>query len=290
VSVLIGLIVIACIYQTAIHRKLFLTPLQKAAAAACACTGLPLMLAQLSGTNHLLRHISPALIPIAIVVALLADGAGWTRSAPALTVSSILLSVQFLMIVIPVVFPNRHRVEIGFVNGSLPWRVMIRFDQWNWQPVQEISDNCGVKSPHISYLGGGRVFNPPAIEYPWVARIAATRLTTYSVPEVQWLWRYEDGPIGWPNIMAALDKSDIVLTAPQYIGDVTTKENLDNQHNAEFAARLSQDPRFESPISLKVGRFAPVEVLVFLKKTLVCRPWHGSLAKDEGRIELRELL
>jgi hypothetical protein len=49
------------------------------------------------------------------------------------------------------------------------------------------------------------------------------------------------------------------------------KEDLDNQYNAEFASRLSQDPRFRGPIRLEMGRFEPVEVDVFLKKSLVCQ-------------------
>ena len=43
---------------------------------------------------------------------------------------------------------------------------------------------------------------------------------------------------------------------------------MNNQHNLEFVNRLSRDPRLQGPISLELGRFAPVEVAVFLKKSL----------------------
>src|ERR1019366_1662947 len=97
------------------------------------------------------------------------------------------------------------------------------------------SKTCGVDSAKISYLGGGREFNPPAIQYPWVAEAASTRLSTFDFADVTWLWRYEDGPLDWQKVMAAAGQSDIVITAPHYVGEVKYKENLDNQYNAEFA-------------------------------------------------------
>jgi hypothetical protein len=62
-------------------------------------------------------------------------------------------------------------------------------------------------------------------------------------------------------------ESDIVLTLPHYLG-LEEEERLNNQHNLEFVNRLSRDPRLQGPISLELGRFAPVEVAVFLKKSL----------------------
>ena len=89
-------------------------------------------------------------------------------------------------------------------------------------------------------------------------------------PFVKWLWRYEDGPLDWQKVMDAAGQSDIVITAPHYAGEVRNNEDLDNRHNAEFAEKLSQDPRFQGPVRLEMGRFEPVEMDVFLKKTLVC--------------------
>jgi hypothetical protein len=136
--------------------------------------------------------------------------------------------------------------------------------------VREISKTCGVDSPKISYLGGGREFNPPAIQYPWVAAVASTRLSKFHFPDVTWLWRYEDGPVGWQKVMASAGQSDIVITAPHYIGEVKYKEDQDNRNNSEFADRLSVDPRFQAPIRFQVGRFEPIDVAVFVKRTLVC--------------------
>jgi hypothetical protein len=91
---------------------------------------------------------------------------------------------------------------------------------------------------------------------------------TVDYPDVRWLWRYEEGPLDWQKVMDSIGQDDLVITAPHYIGRVDNKEDLDNQHNAEFADRLSRDPRFRGPIRLQMGRFEPVEVLVFLNNSV----------------------
>ena len=67
------------------------------------------------------------------------------------------------------------------------------------------------------------------------------------------------------------EQSDFVITAPHYIGQVTDRQDVDNENNAEFAGKLSQDPLFGQPIRLEMGQLDPVEVLVFPKKRLACR-------------------
>jgi len=263
-SILIALVVIVFVRKVITRRKNILTDLQNLAFGACACAGLPIVLAQLSGTNHLLRHISPAVIPLAIVIGVLADSTGCTRSGAAIALFSILFIGQLLMILAPVVVPNKHAVDPGLVNGSLPWRIMVRSDQWDWASVKKIGDNCGVDNPRISYLGDGRAFNQPQIEYPWAVQGLST--------EVKWLWRYEDGPLDWQKLMDAAGQSDIVVTAPFYVGQTSNREDLDNQHNSELAERLSRDPRFREPVRLRTGRFDPVEVFIFLNKNLTCQP------------------
>jgi hypothetical protein len=268
-SILIGLVVIAYFRKAFVKKETILDPLQKVALGACACTGLPIVLAQLSGTNHILRHITPAVIPLAIAVGVLADKTGWVRSRTAIAVSSVLFCAQILMIMAPVFFPNDHPVDSGLVNGSLPWRIMVRYDQWDWSPVENLSHSCGIDDPRISYLGGGRSFTQPAIEYPWAAKALSTRHAIVDYPDVEWLWRYEEGPLDWQKVMDSAAQSDLVITAPRYNrGD---QPDLDNQYNSEFADRLSRDPRFRGPIHLQMGRFEPVEVLVFLKSSLVCQ-------------------
>lgn len=268
-SILIGLIIIVAIRRIIVKREVSFDPAHRAALMTCVCAVLPLVALQLSGTNHLLRYLCPAVIPFAIAVGILSDVTGWIRSRAAVAISGTLAIVQLLMIVAPVVFPNSQPVDPGFSNGGLPWRIMTRVDQWDWKPLRDITQNCGLEKPKISFLGMGRPLNPPQLLYPWfVAGPSPSEKNGFSQP--LWLWRYEQGPLDWQQVMGSAGQSDIVITAPYYIGEVTDKEDLDNQFNREFAERLAQDLRFRGPIHLEMGRFEPVEVLVFVKKTLVC--------------------
>ena len=78
--------------------------------------------------------------------------------------------------------------------------------------------------------------------------------------------------------MSLLGDKDIVVTAPGYVGEVADKQDIDNRDNAAFAALLAKDERFRGPVVLKMGRFDPVEVWVFLRRDLVC----GSPAATMG--------
>ncbi len=269
-SILIGLIAIAWFWKAVIKRESIFDPLQKWSVGLCLCAGLPLVLAQLSGTNHLLRHISPALIPLAIIVGLIADKTGWARLKAPTAVTVILMCGQLLLIVYPSFIPNRQPVDSGLANGWLPWRVMSRRDQWNWEPFYDIAQRCGSESPRIGYLGNGPGLSPPLITFPWAVK-------DEDIPQVTWLWHYEEGPVDWQKLMDASGENDIVLTAPHYLGQAADKNDLDDRQNAEFADRLLRDPRFQAPIRLQMGRFRPVEVLVFLKKSPVCQEEHAKL-------------
>ncbi len=270
-SILIILVVIAALREAIVRKSVFLDPLQRLALSASACAGLPIVLAQLTGTNHLLRHISPAMIPLAIAVGILADWSGWTQSGLSMAISGALFCAQLVMIVTPVWLPNHHPVILGMANGQYPWRVMARLDQWDWTPLEKISRGCGLDSPKISFLGEGRAFNPPQIERPWAAAVASTGLETFPYPAITWLWRFEEGPINWQKVMDAADESDIVVTAPHFVGEVGNGDDLYNQHNSEFADRISRDPHFNKTIRLEMGRFEPVDILVFLNKSLTCQ-------------------
>jgi 4-amino-4-deoxy-L-arabinose transferase-like glycosyltransferase len=271
-TIMIALVVIAAFRQVIVKKAVVLDSHRKLALWLCTCAGIPLVLAQLTGTNELLRHISPAVIPLAIAVGALADWSGWATARVPMAVSGVLFCSQLAMIVAPIFFPNNHPVKSGMANGQYPWRVMALVDQWDWTPIFKISRNCGAASPKISYLGSGAAFDPPQIERPWAAEGASTALATFPYPEVAWLWRNEEGPINWQEVMAAANASDIVITAPHYAGGVgDSNSNLNNQYNLEFADRLSRDPYFRKPVRLEMGRFDPVQVLVFANRNLRCQ-------------------
>jgi hypothetical protein len=138
--------------------------------------------------------------------------------------------------------------------------------------MRTLSSSCNLDSPKIGYLGSGREFTPPAMEYPWVAALVHTNLRKFGSPQVTWLWRYEAGPIDWQPVMDTADQQDFVITAPHYIGEPRIREDEDNRYNVEFVGRLAQDPHFLPPIKLQMGRFQPVELDVFPRRGLTCNP------------------
>ena len=122
-----------------------------------------------------------------------------------------------------------------------------------------------------SFLGSGRPLNPPQIAYPWFSEGKLSLDAWFWRTEPLWLWRYSEGPLDWQKVMRAAGESDIVVTAPDFIGQVSDKQDLDNRYNREFASRLASDARSRGPIRFEMGRFEPVEVQVFVKSNLVCR-------------------
>ena len=268
-TIVIVLVVVAFLRRRILSGRLPLNDIQKATVGVCICAALPIMLVQLSGTNHLLRHITPAVIPLAILVGVLSQQAGWFCSKAAIIVSTLLFASQLAMLLGPAFLPHQSSITVVSPNGSLPWQIMVRSDQWDWSQLRDIADSCGTTSPRVSYLGGGEALNIPQLEYPWVAREASSRRAVLYFPEVNWLWRYEDGTLDWEKVLNSASTSDLVVTAPNYQGGVG-KYDVDNKYNSEFAARLSRDPHFNGPILLKMGRFEPIEVQVFVSRSLTC--------------------
>jgi hypothetical protein len=258
VTVVVALVVLAWIWKRLKQQDVCHRPLHGGLFLVCICGALPPVLVQLSGTNHLLRHITPSLVPAAIGVGLLAEISGWGQSRSLLLISCLALFAQLIMIVLPTYCPNSSDEGAGLINGTYAWRAMTRFDQWDWNALREVSNSEGREEPKIAILGCSRNFNPAQIRYVWAR---AGKFET----KVNELWRYERGAIDWDKVMESASQSDIVLTTPDYYGGVGTDTAVDNRHNAEFAARLSHDPRFRRPIRLSLGRFEPVDVDVFIK-------------------------
>lgn len=269
IAILLAVVAILAVRKLVLRKEIGLDPIHRAALITCGFAILPLVALQLSGTNHLLRYLCPAMIPFAIGMGILADASGWVRFRSALAISGAVAAVQLMMLLAPVAFPNQQPVDPGFYNGGFPWRIMVRFEQWNWKPLQEISQSCGLEKPKIAFLGMGRPLNPPQILYPWFVKgLSPSDRNGFFEP--LWLYRYEQGPFDWSQVMSSAELSDIALTAPAFVGQATDRQNLDNQYNREFADRLAKDPLFQPPIHLQMGRFEPVEVLVFVKNGFAC--------------------
>jgi 4-amino-4-deoxy-L-arabinose transferase-like glycosyltransferase len=277
IGTLIILLALAWIQKALIAKSFTPDPLRRSVIILCICAGVPIIIVQLTSTNHLLRYLTPAVIPLAIAVGILVGSIGWATSKTIQAAACILFFTQLGMIVYPVVMPNNQIADMGLVNGALPWRVMSRFDQWDWKPLRELSNTCGLDAPKISFLGATRPFYPPEITYIWVAAATSSRERNLVLPpEPVWLWREEDGQIDWQKAMNQATQSDIVLTAPGLIGEPRYQEDVDNEHNQEFADRLSRDADFQKPIRLEMGRFTPVEVLVFVKSSIGCRAGNSA--------------
>ena len=101
--------------------------------------------------------------------------------------------------------------------------------------------------------------NPPQINLPLAKRNLKA--------DVRLLWRYEMGPMDWEKLMQAAAECDVVVTAPGFVGRIATKNHLDNEHNAEFVRRLEQDGRFEGPVRMKIGKYDPVELVIFFRRS-----------------------
>lgn len=270
VTIVIAVVLIICLRKIFKREVIIVDRGHRPAVLACALAGLPLAALQLSGMNHNLRYMAPAVVPLAIAVGVLSDVTGQFRSRAGFATFVTLMVAQLLMIVAPVAFPNTKPADPGLVNGGLPWGIMVRFEQWDWKPLQNIARRCELQEPQIAFLGMGRPLNPPQVLYPWFAdgTYASDALLWHSEP--LWLWRYSEGPLDWQKVMKAIGQSDIVVTAPDFVGQVSDRQDLDNRYNREFAKRLAADSRFQGPIRLEMGRFAPVEVLVFVRNNLRC--------------------
>lgn len=259
-SVLLALVLISLLILrtnklgTTIDRK------EKACLMVCFIGAMPLILAQFPKMNLHIRHMAPSFILLAVGLGIVAERTQWTTKGAFRTTAGILFVVQLLMIFIPGIQRTIFPLDPPFINGRPPWMVMGRIEQWDWSPLREICRSYGIDKPTISFLGGARCFTPPHIEYPWIKQNEKV--------QVNWLWRLEDGKIDWNKIMKDIDDSDIVLTAPKYVGDSIPKDDrLDNQYNSEFAKVLESDARFKGPIRLCMGRFEPTEIVVFVKKS-----------------------
>jgi hypothetical protein len=130
--------------------------------------------------------------------------------------------------------------------------------RWDWESLYSLAQANHLSRPFISSLGGGSAFNAPHLKYPWIRRgepVKAKRL-----------WRYEEGEIDWTKIQQKVQLSDIVITAPDFIGNPLDKQDLDNQHNKAFVSLMKANADFKEPLIIWQGATTPVKFLVFIKK------------------------
>ncbi len=262
-GVLLVLIGILAVYVTTARPvRVHFDGTQKPIVWTCVAAALPLIVAIYLGYGDKQRLVSPSLLPIAVASGVLVVATGLAGVRLFRITVAVLFCLQAAAIVVPVVAgPNAGRSSTPAFRWLLagPAAAMQRSEQWDWSALRELSQARGLRNPSIVYLGNSRTLNPPQIRFPWIQASERVRVT--------WVWRYEQGPINWEAVMAAVDSSDVVLVVPGVVGDPAWKEDLDNQHNTELFQRMSQRPGFSKPTAITMGRLDPVQVYVFFRNT-----------------------
>lgn len=259
---LLAVAILVTLVVQLVRQQIQINDTQRTAILVCLAGALPMLILALLKTNHNVRLIGVTLIPLALAMGILAALTGWTTSRWLTLAVTVLLCSQLVVMVSPKLGEPRYQTGDAASKTLLwgnPTTVMRRQEQWDWSKVEVLCHEHQIQNPLIAYIGNADQLNPPSIAYPWVAKNKPA--------EVMWLWNgVVDGEINWDKVMAAVKASDVVLVAPKLVGNVADKQYLDNQHNVEFVQRMQNLPQFFSPVELKLGRFEPTQVLVFLHK------------------------
>jgi len=229
----------------------------------CLAGILPIIMLQIIGNNQNVRFVIVSLIPFALAVGIVVSINQWLRKPVVIGVLTVMFGFQLFQIAMSPQLDSKEAQRIaeerGFF-GAGPAEVFVYADhaQWNWGPLRDIAISHNITSPSIAHLGNGSSFSSHHMKVAWGRQGEGI--------SAKWLWRHENGEIDWAKIENDLLNVNIVLTAPGYKGNPLDKQELDNQHNTEFAERLRLDKRFMAPITLKMGITKPVEILVFVRK------------------------
>jgi hypothetical protein len=205
--------------------------------------GVPLLVLTLLSPVFVQRHVAPALLVLALPLALLLDRA---RPAVRAAIAVIALLHVAWMAVAPTTF--------------LP-----RVEQTDWRRLRAL---VPAPTPRIAFLGGWRSLSPPEIRYGWT-RDGLDATTT-------WLWRSEERQIDWANVMREALASDAVLVVPPSAASIIpntlgrTYERADNRHNAELIQRLETSGQFAQPVPFRIGTREQADLLVY--RRLAFRP------------------
>jgi hypothetical protein len=202
------------------------TPSQRRALLIAVAASVPILVLLAFSPVFVARHFAPALLPLAIPLALLLD-----RVPPPVRLTAVALALLQI---------------VAF--AAMPTRFLPQVEQTDWARLRAIVPG---PSPHIVFLGGWGSLSPPEIRYGW------TRDGHDAT--VRWLWRFEDRTIDWPHVESEALASDAVLVVPP------GTPGPDNPHNAELLRRLEASHRFGAPIPFTIGTRAPIEVLVYRK-------------------------
>lgn len=215
----------------------------------------PLLGAHLIGQNQNPRLLAPAMVPLAVLFALLLH----------LAASRLLNILVALLLVgqaagIAAFIPLRDEwagpdITRGLAAISGRYNPMCRYD-----PVMERLDALGLTAPRIAQVGGDFGFNHVQIAYPWYR--AGRSVTVLPLHET--LPPEPD----WPRVMDTLASQDAVLvldveSPPRRERKVFPPE-LPNRFNASVLAHMATDGRFRDQGPIVLGAVPPCRVRLFL--------------------------
>jgi hypothetical protein len=187
--------------------------------------------------------------------ALLAKNGGWFSSPIRLVILNMVLFAQLALTLTPVVLRQEY------LGQRFAWTTLGKWDQWDWNQFRVLLRSQGLKQPSIAYLGLVSPMSPPQIQYPWLSHHESS-------PSVTLLWRMEDGAPEMSALVAAADTNDVVFTVPELVTAAGSTENSqDNRYNTDFASQMSNNRDFGTPLHLQMGRFHPVDMLIFIRKS-----------------------
>jgi hypothetical protein len=208
----------------------------------CLAGCLPLVALHIASANHMMRLLTPALIPGIGVVAVLLDIESLLKRRVVSAFIALLLVIQ-----------------TGMIARQISR--MVFQDPWDWGQLRELARSYGLPNPAIVATGFAPAFNPPQIQYPWLCHGEA-------VPEPQWLsprirgGRLEDRPIDWSEVKDLIEQADIVLTGPRSLFG----SSPDGQNNDELARRLNERSDVWTPVNMYLGLDSNTNILVFFRK------------------------
>jgi len=206
--------------------------------ALCVVAIVPISLGHIWGQNHNMRLLTPALIPLAIVLAVISSYINlWGNR---FLVASIIILIGF---------------QTFFVANHILDK---KRDPWDWRLLREMCDENGFLNPRIAHLGNAQPLNPAAIQRQWLDQ----KQPNYEI----WLWRYESGAIDWNVIDQKLEKVDVVITGPSISGSEKDSNSLDNQHNVALIDRMKSKQEFYGPQVIEMGEIPTLLYVYFRKK------------------------
>jgi 4-amino-4-deoxy-L-arabinose transferase-like glycosyltransferase len=235
---------------------------------ACIASAAAIVCMQLLSRNQNPRFTAPALILVGAAVGILAGGTSLVTSRRFFALSGVLVLCQVGLML------THWPYDGGFssMGGVRASTLFEREPGWDWGRLKALClDRLGERSTlRIGVLGSGGFFYPPQITHAWMPSQATRYQRMRFSPGrhtdvgVTWLWHYEEGPLDWQKLVQSLDRYDVLLTMPHFIGNPANKEDLDNAHNIEFVERLAADSRFAPPVVIQLVESGP-DVYVYFR-------------------------